>query len=96
MGQEVVLDVPGCHKDYIEQLLNLRVPYLSVLHDLTDNVHMLLFDFHHGFRPFNGITVLTTVSVATMYNSSTSSDFSGISVHKDFRYCWSSMKVTAA
>jgi hypothetical protein len=54
MGQEVVLEVPGCHKDCIEQLLNLRVPCLSVLQDLTNKVHMLLFDFCRGFKPFNG------------------------------------------
>jgi hypothetical protein len=53
MGQEVVLELPGCHKDYVEQLLNLWVPYLSVLQDLTDKVHRLLFDFRCGFRPFN-------------------------------------------
>ena len=54
MGQEGVLKLLGRHKDCIEQLLNLRVPYLSVLQDLTDKVHMLLFNFYHGFRPFNG------------------------------------------
>jgi hypothetical protein len=48
-----VLKLPSRHKDYIEQLLNLRVPCLSVLQDLTDKVHELLFDFCHGFRPFN-------------------------------------------
>jgi hypothetical protein len=53
MGQEVVFELPGRHKDYIEQLLNLRVPYLIVLQDLVDKIHMLLFDFHRGFRPFN-------------------------------------------
>jgi hypothetical protein len=51
---KVVLELSGCHKDCIEQLLNLRVPYLSVIQDLTDKVHMLLFDFCRGFKPFNG------------------------------------------
>jgi hypothetical protein len=37
----------------MEQLLNLRVPYLSVLQDLTDKVHGLLFDFCRGFSLFN-------------------------------------------
>jgi hypothetical protein len=54
MGQEVVLELPDCHKDCAEQLLNLRVPCLSVLQDLADKVHGLLFDFRRGFRPFNG------------------------------------------
>jgi hypothetical protein len=54
MRQEVVLELPDCHMDYIEQLLNLRVPCVSVLQDLTDKVHMLLFDFRRGFKPFNG------------------------------------------
>jgi hypothetical protein len=54
MGQEVVLELPGCHKDCIEQLLNLRVPCLSVLQDHADKVHMLLFDFRRGRRTFNG------------------------------------------
>jgi hypothetical protein len=54
MGQKVVLALSGHHKDCIEQLLNLRVPCLSVLHDLTDKVYMLLFDFYRGFWPFNG------------------------------------------
>jgi hypothetical protein len=53
MGQELVFELPGRHKDCIEQLLNLRVPCLSVLQDLADKVHMLLFDFRRGFRPFN-------------------------------------------
>jgi hypothetical protein len=54
MGQEIVLELHGRHKDCVEQLLNLRVSCLSVLHDLTDKVHRLLFDFRRGFRPFNG------------------------------------------
>jgi hypothetical protein len=53
MGQEVVIELPGCHEDYIEQLLNWRAPYLGILQDLADKVHRLLFDFHHSFRPFN-------------------------------------------
>jgi hypothetical protein len=52
-GQEVVFELPGYHKDCIEQLLNLRVPCLSVLQDLADKVQMLLFDIRRGFRPFN-------------------------------------------
>jgi hypothetical protein len=31
MGQEVVLELPGPHQDCIKQLLNLRVPCLSIL-----------------------------------------------------------------
>jgi hypothetical protein len=53
MGQEVVLELLGHHKYYIEQLLNFEVPCLSVLQDVTDKVHGLLFDFHRGFRTFN-------------------------------------------
>jgi hypothetical protein len=41
------------------------------------------------------ITVLTTILVATTYNSSTSSGFDGTSVGKDFRYYLSSMKAAA-
>jgi hypothetical protein len=54
MGQKVVLEHPYYHKDCIKQLLNLRVSCLSILQDLTDKIHRLLFDFHRGFRPFNG------------------------------------------
>jgi hypothetical protein len=54
MSQDVALELCGRHKDYIEQLLNLRVPYLSVLQDLTDKVHGLLFDFCRSFRSFIG------------------------------------------
>jgi hypothetical protein len=54
MGQEVVLELSAHHKDYVEQLLNLRVPHLSILQDLVDKVHRMLFDFRRGFRPFNG------------------------------------------
>jgi hypothetical protein len=53
MGQEVVLELPGHHQDCVEQLLDLRVPHLSVLQDLADKVHGLLFNFCRGFRPFN-------------------------------------------
>jgi hypothetical protein len=53
MGQEVILELPGHHKDRVEQFLNLRVPYLIILQDLTDKVHMLLLHFHRGFWPFN-------------------------------------------
>jgi hypothetical protein len=54
MGQEIVLELSGCHKDCIEQVLNLRVSCLSVIQDPTDKVHRLLFDFCRGFRSFNG------------------------------------------
>jgi hypothetical protein len=54
MSQQVVLELLGCHKDCTEQLLNLRVHCLSILQDLTDKVHMLLFNFYRGFRLFNG------------------------------------------
>jgi hypothetical protein len=54
MGQEVVLEFPVCHKDCIEKLMNLWVPCSNVLQDLADKVHMLLFKFCRGFRPFNG------------------------------------------
>jgi hypothetical protein len=53
MGQEVVLELPSRHEDCVEQLLNLRIPCLSVIQDLTDKVDVLLFDFCHGFWPFN-------------------------------------------
>jgi hypothetical protein len=55
MGQEVILQFSGRHKDYIEQLLNLRVSCLNILQDLTDKVHRLLFNFRRSFRPFNGV-----------------------------------------
>jgi hypothetical protein len=42
------------------------------------------------------ITMMTTMSVVTIYNSSISSGFGGTSVGKDFRYCLSSMKIDAA
>jgi hypothetical protein len=53
MSQEVVLVLPIHHKDCVEQLLNLRVSCLSILQNLADKVHELLFDFHRGVRPFN-------------------------------------------
>jgi hypothetical protein len=53
MGQEIVLELPGHHKNCVEYLLNLRVPCLSVLRDLADKVHGLLLDFRCGFMPFN-------------------------------------------
>jgi hypothetical protein len=52
-GQEVVLELPSRHKDCIEELLNLRVPCLSTVQNLTNKVHRLLFDFYRGFRLFN-------------------------------------------
>jgi hypothetical protein len=48
-----VIELLGHHKDCIKQLLKLRVPCLSIIHDLTDEVHVLLFDFHRGIRLFN-------------------------------------------
>jgi hypothetical protein len=54
MGQEVVLKLSCRHKDCVEQLLNMSVPCLSILQNLVDKVHGLMFDFHRGFRPFNG------------------------------------------
>jgi hypothetical protein len=42
------------------------------------------------------ITMLTTVLVSPTYNSSTSLSFGGTSVGRDFRYCFSSMKVVVA
>jgi hypothetical protein len=74
--------------------MDLRVPCLSVLQDLVKKVHGLLFDFHRGFRPFNGDNGADTVLVTTTYNSNTSSGFGGTSVDRDFRYCLSSMKAT--
>jgi hypothetical protein len=53
MSQEIVLELFGHHKDYIEQLLNLRVPCLSILHDLANEMHRLLFNFRLCFKPFN-------------------------------------------
>jgi hypothetical protein len=49
-----MLELPGHHKDCVEQLLDLRVPYLSILQGLADNIHGLLLDFRRGFRSFNG------------------------------------------
>jgi hypothetical protein len=90
--QEVMLELPSHHKDYTEQLLDLRVPYLSILHDLADKVHGLLLDLRRGFWLLNGDN---GADVAT-YNNSTSSSFGGTSVGKNIRYCLSSMKVVAA
>jgi hypothetical protein len=89
-----VLELPGCHKDCIDQLLKLRVPCLSILQDLTDKVHMLLFNFYHGFRPFNGDACTDNGVGSCKIN--TSLGFGGTSVDKDFRYYLSSMKATAA
>jgi hypothetical protein len=52
--QEVWLQLPGRNEDYVEQLLNLRAPCLSILKDLVDKVHMLLLDFVSGLWLFNG------------------------------------------
>jgi hypothetical protein len=49
-----MLELPGSHKDYIEQLLDLRVHCLSILLDFADKVHRLLFDFCAGFWSLNG------------------------------------------
>jgi hypothetical protein len=51
--QEVMLELHGHHKNYVERLLDLRVPYLSILQDLVDKVHGLLLDIRLGFGPFN-------------------------------------------
>jgi hypothetical protein len=48
-----VFELPGRHKDCVEQLLDLMVSYLSTLQDLADKVNELLFDLCRGFRPFN-------------------------------------------
>jgi hypothetical protein len=53
MSKKVVLELPGCHMDCIELLLNFSVPCFSVVQDLADKVHGLLFDFRRGFRQFN-------------------------------------------
>jgi hypothetical protein len=82
-----VLELPDRHKDCVEQLLNLRVPCLSILQDLADEVHGLLFGIRRGF---------TTMSVVATYSSNTSSGFGGTSVGRDFRYCLSSMKADVA
>jgi hypothetical protein len=49
-----MLELPSRRKDCVEQLLDLRVPCLSILQDLVDKVHGLLLDFHRGFGPFHG------------------------------------------
>jgi hypothetical protein len=54
MSQEIVLELSVHYKDFVEQLLNLRVPCLSIFQDFADKVHGLLFDFRRDFRPFNG------------------------------------------
>jgi hypothetical protein len=54
MCLEVVLELPGCHEDYIEELMNLQVPSLCVLQDLTDKVHRFLFSLCIGFWLLNG------------------------------------------
>jgi hypothetical protein len=96
MGQEVVLELPVCHKDCIEQFLNLSVPCLSILQDLADKVRSCCLTFIVALGHSMVMTVLTNVSVATTYNSNTSSGFGGTNVGKDFRYCLSSMKAAAA
>jgi hypothetical protein len=96
MGQEVVLELPSCNKDYIEQILNLRVPCLSILQDFADKVHKLLFDFHRGFRSFNRNNCADNCIGSGTYNSNTSSGFDGTNVGRDFKYRLSSMKVVVA
>jgi hypothetical protein len=49
-----MLRLPGRHEYYIEQLLHLWIPYLSVLQDFTDKVHRLLLDLCYHPWPFNG------------------------------------------
>jgi hypothetical protein len=48
-----MLELPGCHEDFIEQLLYLRVPCLCILQDLTDKVYWFLLDFSSSLSPFN-------------------------------------------
>jgi hypothetical protein len=43
--QEVMLQLPGRDKDYVEQILHLWIPCLSIFWDLADKVHGLLLDF---------------------------------------------------
>jgi hypothetical protein len=52
--RQVVFQLPNHHEDYIEQLLNLRVPYLRILKDLIDKVHRFLLDYSSSPWPFNG------------------------------------------
>jgi hypothetical protein len=55
MCQEVMLEHPGRYEDCIEQLLNLRVPYLCMLQDLTNKVHWLLFNLCISFWLLDGV-----------------------------------------
>jgi hypothetical protein len=93
MGQEVVLELPGRHKDCIEQLLDLGVPCLIILQNLTDKVHGSLFDFCRDFMPFNSNNGADNYVGGCNISSS---DFGGTSVGKEFRYCLSSMKAAVA
>jgi hypothetical protein len=43
----------SCHENCVEQLLHLRVPFLRILKDLADKVHLLLLDFCCGLWPFH-------------------------------------------
>jgi hypothetical protein len=51
--QEVLLQISSHHEDCVEQLLYLHVPCLSILKDLTDKIHRLLLNIHHGLWSFN-------------------------------------------
>jgi hypothetical protein len=48
-----MLQLPGRHEYCVEQLLHLWIPYLSVLQDFTNKVHMLLLDLRYRLWLFN-------------------------------------------
>jgi hypothetical protein len=54
MRLEVVLELSSRHEDYIEKLLYLWVPCLSIFQDLANKVHWLFLDFSSSPWPFNG------------------------------------------
>jgi hypothetical protein len=68
---------------------------LNILEDLTDKVHMSLLDFSIASGRSMGMTVPTIASVATTYNSSTSSSLGGTKIGRDLRYCFSSKAFNA-
>jgi hypothetical protein len=49
-----MLQHPGHHENYVEQLLHLWIPCLCVFQNFTDKVYQLLLDFSVGLWPFNG------------------------------------------
>jgi hypothetical protein len=83
---EVVIQLPGHHENRIEQLLYLWVSCLSILEDLADKYTGYCLTFVVASGHSTMMTVLTTVSVATTYNSSTSLGFEGTSVGMALRY----------